>query len=76
MAPFLPGVLSIRFFWTTSQAQLYPRLERLERAGLVHGRAIEPATQLAQDEGNRHPLLTLRMGIAYHHALIDRLADR
>jgi DNA-binding PadR family transcriptional regulator len=30
---------SIRFFWTISQAQIYPSLERLERAGLVHGHA-------------------------------------
>src|SRR5947209_16700841 len=31
--------LSIRFFWTISQAQIYPSLERLERAGLVEGRS-------------------------------------
>jgi DNA-binding PadR family transcriptional regulator len=31
--------LSIRFFWTISQAQIYPSLKRLESAGLVHGRA-------------------------------------
>jgi PadR family transcriptional regulator AphA len=31
--------LSIRFFWTISQAQIYPSLERLERAGLVRGRS-------------------------------------
>jgi len=28
---------SIRFFWTISQAQIYPSLERLERDGLVRG---------------------------------------
>jgi PadR family transcriptional regulator AphA len=28
---------SIRFFWTISQAQIYPSLERLERAGLLAG---------------------------------------
>jgi PadR family transcriptional regulator AphA len=37
--------LSIRFFWTISQAQIYPGLERLERARLVQGRS-EP-------QGNR-----------------------
>jgi len=137
--------LSIRFFWTISQAQIYPSLELLERAGLVHGRSepqgrrprrvfeitqageaaledwlrseepmpfelrdigllklffadaldrndalallgavkrrseervaslrsVEPAAQLVEDEGNAHPLLTLRMGIAYHLAMID-----
>lgn len=28
---------SIRFFWTISQAQIYPSLERLERDGLIAG---------------------------------------
>jgi PadR family transcriptional regulator, regulatory protein AphA len=137
--------LSIRFFWTISHAQIYPSLERLERAGLIEGRSeprgkrprrvyditdegelalaqwlrreepmpfelrdigmvklffadaldrdealvllsavkersetrvatlreIEPAAQLVEDEGNTHPLLTLRMGIAFHQAMID-----
>jgi DNA-binding PadR family transcriptional regulator len=30
---------SIRFFWTISQAQIYPSLERLEQGGLITGRA-------------------------------------
>lgn len=30
---------SIRFFWTISQAQIYPSLELLESAGLITGRA-------------------------------------
>jgi DNA-binding PadR family transcriptional regulator len=30
---------SIRFFWTISQAQIYPSLERLEREGLLRGRS-------------------------------------
>jgi DNA-binding PadR family transcriptional regulator len=30
---------SIRFFWTISQAQIYPSLERLELDGLIEGRA-------------------------------------
>lgn len=34
-------------------------------------RAIEDAAELAADEGNRYPLLTLRMGIAFHQAMID-----
>ena len=137
--------LSIRFFWTISQAQIYPSLARLERAGLVHGRAdprgkrprrvyeitedgeaaltrwlgldepmpfelrdiglvklffadaldpadalallgtverrseervaalreIEPSALLAERQGNACPLLTLRMGIAFHQAMID-----
>jgi PadR family transcriptional regulator, regulatory protein AphA len=141
--------LSIRYFWTISQAQIYPSLERLERAGLVHGRsdpqgrrprrvfeiteagqaalegwlrrdepmalelrdvgllklffadaldqddagrlllavkrrseervaalrAIAPAAQLLEDDGNAHPLLTLRIGIAYHQAMIDQCEE-
>lgn len=137
--------LSIRFFWTISQAQIYPSLERLEGAGFVNGRsdpqgrrprrvfeitetgeaeledwlrrdepmpfelrdiglvklffadaldhddacallravrrrseerlatllAIEPAARSAHDRGSIYPLLTLRMGIAYHEAMID-----
>ncbi len=140
--------LSIRFFWTISQAQIYPSLGRLERAGLVLGRsepqgkrprrvfditeageavlrdwltreepmpfelrdvgmlklffadaqdpddalallaavmrrseervailrAIAPAAQLAEQEHNAFPLLTLQMGIAFHQALIDTCA--
>jgi PadR family transcriptional regulator AphA len=137
--------LSIRFFWTISQAQIYPSLERLEAAGLVEGcseplgkrqrrtfqiteageaalrewlqrdepmpfelrdvgmvklffadaldgdealslvdslkerseervatlRSIEPVAQRSADEGNALPGLTLRMGIAFHQAVID-----
>jgi len=136
---------SIRFFWTISQAQIYPSLELLERTGLIEGReepqgrrrrrvfqvtpagerelerwlereepmpfelrdvgmvklffadAMEPesAARLLQAvqarseerladleqisevalqverEGNAHPMLTLRMGIAFHRAMIE-----
>ncbi len=137
--------LSIRFFWTISQAQIYPSLAQLERAGLITGRsepqgrrprrvyaitaageialkswlrqeqpipfelrdvgllklffadalepndaltlvsavkrrshervatlrAIEPAARHAEEADNAYPLLTLRMGIAFHQAMID-----
>jgi DNA-binding PadR family transcriptional regulator len=137
--------LSIRFFWTISQAQIYPSLEALERVGLIAGRAeprgkrqrrvydmteqgeeelrrwlsedepipfelrdlgmvklffaeamdreqalallarvkdrseqqiatlrhIEPAAELVEEQGNPSPLLTLRMGVAFHQAMID-----
>jgi PadR family transcriptional regulator AphA len=137
--------LSIRFFWTISQAQIYPALEQLERAGLVSGRSeprgrrprrayeiteageqalcdwltrpepmpfelrdiglvklffadtleredasvlleavrrrseeraatlrgIEPVARVTADEGDLYPLLTLRMGIAFHQAMVD-----
>jgi PadR family transcriptional regulator AphA len=137
--------LSIRFFWTISQAQIYPSLELLERRGLIRGRSeprgrrprrvyeltaegerelrdwlareepmpfelrdlglvklffadaldrpaalallgtirersrqrvetlqqIEPAAEQAAADGNLHPLLTLRMGLAFHQAMVD-----
>jgi len=31
--------MSIRYFWTISQVQIYPSLQRLEQAGLLTGRA-------------------------------------
>jgi PadR family transcriptional regulator, regulatory protein AphA len=141
--------ISIRFFWTISQAQIYPSLKLLEQAELVQGRseprgrrprraveitergeialrdwlirrepmpfelrdigllklffadalarpdalallravkrrseervatlrAIEPTAELAENEGSAHPLLTLRMGIAFHQAMIDVCED-
>jgi len=136
---------SIRFFWTISQAQIYPSLRRLERGGLLEGRSeprgrrprrvyeltaageealrewlrrsepipfelrdtgllklffadslpgedalallervrrrseervaelreIEPEAVRAAEEGNAFPLLTLRMGIAFHRAMLE-----
>ena len=135
---------SVRFFWTISPAQIYPSLERLERRGLVTGKAeplgerqrrtfavnkageaalqvwlrrpepmpfelrdvgllklffadaldkgeaaallgevrrrsearvsalrsIEPAAREAEQDGNFYPMLTLRMGLAFHRAII------
>jgi PadR family transcriptional regulator, regulatory protein AphA len=141
--------LSIRFFWTISQAQIYPTLEQLEQSKLVQGhdepqgrrprrvydltpageatleqwlvndeplsyelrdtgllkiffadlldrdaalalidkiqrrsrehvaqlRAIQPAGEtLADDVGYSFPLITLRLGIAYHQAIADECA--
>jgi PadR family transcriptional regulator AphA len=138
--------LSIRFFWTISQAQIYPALEQLEAAALVIGRddprgkrprrvyeiteageaqlqewlrhhdsmpfelrdiglvklffadalepgdsrelldavrrrseqraqtlrELEPVAKLAAEEdGDLYPLLTLRMGINFHQAMVD-----
>jgi DNA-binding PadR family transcriptional regulator len=141
--------LSIRFFWTISQAQIYPALEQLERTALIKGRdepqgrrprrvydltttgeaelaewlvnedpltfelrdggllklffadlldrqaaqallarierrsldrltqldAIAPtAGSMDDDEGYRFPLITLRLGVAFHHAIADECA--
>jgi hypothetical protein len=38
-------------------------------------RSIEPAAKLSADEGNALPGLTLRMGIAFHQAMIDVCQD-
>ncbi len=136
---------SIRFFWTISEAQIYPSLERLERAQLVASRpapngkrrrrvfeltssgeaalhdwllrsermpfelrdvglvrlffadslspaearalldavrrrseariadlqAIRPVPAKASEGQGGHPRLTLRMGVAFHQAMID-----
>lgn len=140
---------SIRFFWTISQAQIYPSLQLLEQAGFITGkadpqgrrprrtfkiteagraaltewlslaepmplelrdtgmlklffadaldrdqavallrsvrqrsehrvatlRAIEPVAAVAAAEGNVFPRLTLRLGLAYHQAIIDVCDD-
>ena len=141
--------LSIRFFWTISQAQIYPALAQLERRRLIEGRdephgrrprraygltpsgeaaltewlvnedplrfelrdvgllklffadllerraaldllarierrsldrlaqldAIAPAAgSMDDDEGHRFPLITLRLGVAFHRALADECA--
>jgi len=140
---------SIRFFWTISEAQIYPSLKRLERVALVRGRSapqgrrrrrnfditpqgeaalrawltsgeampfelrdiglvklffadaldradalgllqaimersrervaalnrIEPKARRYKAAGIRHPPLTLRLGIAFHKAIIDVCAE-
>jgi len=38
-------------------------------------RAIEPTAKAIEEEGNVYPLLTLRMGIAHHQAMIDVCQD-
>jgi PadR family transcriptional regulator, regulatory protein AphA len=37
--------------------------------------AIEPIATAAEEEGNVYPLLTLRMGLAYHQAMVDVCQD-
>jgi DNA-binding PadR family transcriptional regulator len=38
-------------------------------------REIEPVAQAVREQGDRYPLLTLRMGIAVHQAMIDACAE-
>ena len=40
---------SIRFFWTISEAQIYPSLERLGRAMLVRGRSAPQGGRRRRD---------------------------
>jgi hypothetical protein len=40
-----------------------------ERVAALH--AIEPEAEGAEEDGASHPLLTLRMGIAFHPAMIE-----
>lgn len=56
---------SIRFFWTISQAQIYPTRQQIAML-----RATRPAAEALRTEAGPHPLLTLRIGIALHEATI------
>jgi len=56
---------SIRFFWTISQAQIYPSLQLLEQAGFVTGRA---------DPQGRRPRRVFDITAAGEAALRDWLA--
>ena len=38
-------------------------------------RAIDPAARRAEEDGNRYPRLTLRLGLAYHQAVIDECTE-
>lgn len=57
---------SIRFFWTISQAQIYPSLARLERAGLVIGES--------DPQGNR-PRRVYRLTASGRAELVRWLTD-
>jgi hypothetical protein len=45
----------------------------LERVASL--KRVEPAADLKAQQGNVHPLLTLRMGIAFHEAMIGVCGD-
>jgi PadR family transcriptional regulator, regulatory protein AphA len=49
------------------------RQRSAERVAQLH--RIEPDAEAARAAGNLYPLLTLRMGVAYHQALIDVCDD-
>jgi DNA-binding PadR family transcriptional regulator len=51
--------------------QLLHAVRRRSEERLATLVTIEPAATAAEEEGNLYPLLTLRMGIGYHQAMID-----
>lgn len=55
--------------------QLLDAITRRSQERLAALRAIEPAASAAEEEGNLYPMLTLRMGIGYHQAVIDVCQD-
>jgi hypothetical protein len=61
-------------------ADTLPREEALALLAAVRGRSeariqmlreIEPGARLLEREGNAFPLITLRIGIAFHAAIVD-----
>jgi|SRR5579875_1515322 len=49
------------------------RQRSAERLATLH--AIEPIARAAEDQGNFYPMLTLRMGIAFHQAMVEVCQD-
>jgi DNA-binding PadR family transcriptional regulator len=56
-------------------AELLGAIRRRSEDRVATLRAIEPTARAAEDQGNVYPMLTLRMGIAYHQAMIDVCRD-
>ena len=52
----------IRFFWTISEAQIYPSLDRLERAALVRGALRRKAGAGAGTSTSRRKVRLLSAG--------------
>jgi PadR family transcriptional regulator AphA len=67
---------SIRFFWTISQAQIYPSLDSLERSGLVVGRS-QPSGRRPRRTYKLTPAgrVALRAWIANDDELLFELRD-
>src|SRR5215472_5179582 len=55
--------------------QLLHAIRRRSEERLATLRAIEPAAIAAEGEGNLYPLVTLRMGVGFHQAMIDVCQD-
>jgi PadR family transcriptional regulator AphA len=55
--------------------ELVSAIKRRSEERVATLRAIEPTAKAIEEEGNVYPLLTLRMGIAHHQAMIDVCQD-
>lgn len=79
--PFeLRDVGMLKLFFADAQDQddalsLLAAVMRRSAERVADLRAVEDAAVLAAEEGNRYPLLTLRMGIAFHEAIIEVCED-
>jgi PadR family transcriptional regulator, regulatory protein AphA len=68
------GLLKLFFADSLDPAQslgLLTAISQRSEQRLATLRAIEPIALEAREQGNLYPLLTLRMGIAFHQAIVD-----
>jgi hypothetical protein len=68
------GMLKLFFADTLDHDQALALLHAVrrrseDRVGLL--RALEPVARAVEEQGYRHPLLTLELGIAVHQAMAD-----
>lgn len=68
------GLVKLFFADALESAQadtLLATVRRRSEEQVARLQAIEPEAVATRDDGNVYPLLTLRMGIAYHQAMIE-----
>jgi DNA-binding PadR family transcriptional regulator len=68
------GLLRLFFADSLDQAQagaLLAAIRERSEQRIATLRAIEPIAEKARAQGNLYPLLTLRIGLAYHQAMVD-----
>jgi Virulence activator alpha C-term len=72
------GLLKLFFADVLGPAQARELLEALRRRSedrIAALTAIEPVAHAVGQEGNLYPLLTLRLGLGHHQAMIDICRD-
>lgn len=60
---------------STEELELLSAVMQRSEDRIATLRAIEPTAAAAEEDGNIYPLLTLRMGLAYHQAMVDVCQD-